>query len=429
MLSDTGGTAAMKLFLSAYACEPGKGSEPGIGWNTALELARHHEVHVLTRANNLPSIREALSGYEGPKPVFHGYDLPRWLTFWKRKRRGYHLYYYLWQYGAFFRYRALANRCDVVQHLTFANWAMPSLFMLCRPVTVYGPIGEVHTPEVVFRSLPWRVGVRERLRTWGMWLFTHLEPFRVLTPRGADVILESGHPEGRSGFSGKFLSKIRRQHQTGINPGEAEYEVRRGRESDGKVRLLICSEFVHWKGVTYACEVFGRIASMREDVELHIYGKGPERAAMERILARHGVSGAVRWFGFVGKREMLQALCDADILLYPSYHHGLATLILQAMWAGLPIVAMLDDPVALAVGEGAGVVAQGATMEEVLDDMQVKTLELIDSEERRRQLGQRGRELVRERYAWSKTVERLSRLLEEAKAACEASGQVGVRGC
>ena len=78
----------MKLFLSAYACEPDKGSEPGIGWNTALELAKYHEVHVLTRANNLPSIEAALSSWEGLRPVFHGYDLPHWLTFWKKKRRG-----------------------------------------------------------------------------------------------------------------------------------------------------------------------------------------------------------------------------------------------------------------------------------------------------------------------------------------------------
>ena len=28
-----------KILLSAYACEPHKGSEPGIGWNWAIQLA------------------------------------------------------------------------------------------------------------------------------------------------------------------------------------------------------------------------------------------------------------------------------------------------------------------------------------------------------------------------------------------------------
>ncbi len=404
----------MKIFLSAYACEPEKGSEPGIGWNVALELAKYHDVHVLTRANNLPSIAEALAHYEGPKPIFHGYDLPHWLTSWKKKRRGYHLYYYLWQYGAYFKFRALANTCDIVQHLTFANWAMPSLFMLCEPLTVYGPIGEVHTPEAVFRSLPFTVRLKERLRQWGMWLFTHLEPFRILTPRCADLILESGHEGVPSGFPKKYAPKIQSHPQTGINPNEPEYNCTRQRQPDGKTRLLICSEFIHWKGITYACEVFGRIASKRNDVELHIIGKGPEKKAMERILKAHGVDSNVTWHGFVSKREMLQALCDADILLYPSYHHGLATVILQAMWAGLPIVAMLDDPVAQAVGEGAGIVAQGNTIEAILEDLVLKVNRLIDTPELRCKLGEKGRKMIAETYNWQALCQRLNGILEKA---------------
>ncbi|HLE82176.1 MAG TPA: glycosyltransferase family 1 protein, partial [Dehalococcoidia bacterium] len=41
-----------KVLISAYACEPGKGSEPNVGWNVAREMARQHDVWVLTRANN-----------------------------------------------------------------------------------------------------------------------------------------------------------------------------------------------------------------------------------------------------------------------------------------------------------------------------------------------------------------------------------------
>jgi glycosyltransferase involved in cell wall biosynthesis len=110
---------------------------------------------------------------------------------------------------------------------------------------------------------------------------------------------------------------------------------------------------------------------------------------------------------------MLQALCDADILLYPSYHHGLATLILQAMWAGLPIVAMLDDPVAQAVGEGAGLVATGKTIPGLLDDLMVKTLQLVDSSESRHACGQRGQQLIAEKYNWQTLCRELNNLLKQ----------------
>ena len=90
----------MKVLMSAYACEPGKGSEPAVGWNWALQAARRHEVWVLTRGNN----REAIEAELAESPVgnlhFVYHDLPRWASFWKRGGRGLHLYYLLWQLTA-----------------------------------------------------------------------------------------------------------------------------------------------------------------------------------------------------------------------------------------------------------------------------------------------------------------------------------------
>ena len=43
----------MRILLSAFACAPHSGSEPGVGWHWALELARlGHDVLVLTRARD-----------------------------------------------------------------------------------------------------------------------------------------------------------------------------------------------------------------------------------------------------------------------------------------------------------------------------------------------------------------------------------------
>ena len=120
----------------------------------------------------------------------------------------------------------------------------------------------------------------------------------------------------------------------------------------------------------------------------------------------------VVWKGFVAKRDMIQALFDADILLYPSYHHGLATVILQAMYAKLPIVTIAGDPVAQVVAEGAGIVADGKSMPDILADLENKTLELVQSAELRRQYGENGRRLIAERYEWQVLVHQLSEHLQ-----------------
>ena len=49
------------ILISAYACEPDKGSEPGAGWNCAVEIAKYHSVTVISRTNNRDSIEKELA--------------------------------------------------------------------------------------------------------------------------------------------------------------------------------------------------------------------------------------------------------------------------------------------------------------------------------------------------------------------------------
>jgi glycosyltransferase involved in cell wall biosynthesis len=404
----------LKVFISAYACEPEKGSEPGIGWNVALLLSDDHDVHVLTRSNNRGPIEAAVPPGSKPSLTFHYYDLPPWASFWKRKRRGYRLYYYLWQYGAFLKFRNFVDEggFDIVHHLTFANFAMPAPFVLMRPTSVWGPVRDLPTPDAVFRSMPLRVRAKERLRQVSMWLLTHVEPGRVLTERRADWILETPAPDGQSCFPPKRRHKIIEHPQTGINTSEPEYELPPRETCNGKVRLIICSEFVHWKGATFAAEVFSRIASRRDDVRLTLCGAGREEAEMRRIFDRRSVADRVDFRGYISKRDLLLTLNDSDILLYPSYHHGLATVILQAMYVGLPIVVLAGDAVASTVDGECGLAASGASLEEILRDLERQTERLIDDPDLRAKLGARGQELIATRYEWRQLTKRLSEVYQ-----------------
>src|SRR5690349_14743304 len=90
----------IKVLLSAYACEPNRGSEPGVGWNWALQEARFHEVWVVTRANNREVIEREMAENPRPNLRFMYHDLPKWARWWKRGNRGVNLYYLLWQLTA-----------------------------------------------------------------------------------------------------------------------------------------------------------------------------------------------------------------------------------------------------------------------------------------------------------------------------------------
>ena len=88
----------LKIFVSAYACEPGLGSEIGVGWHWVLEMSKHFELWVLTRESN----RSTIEPWIALHPEYAGihflyFDLPKWARFWKKGLRGVRTYYNIWQ--------------------------------------------------------------------------------------------------------------------------------------------------------------------------------------------------------------------------------------------------------------------------------------------------------------------------------------------
>ena len=141
----------MKILISAYSCETGRGSEGEIGWRMVHALASQHDVRVITRANLRDVHSESFS--DTPKPPnlhFEYFDLPWIFRFYKRGNRGFLLYYYLWQIGVGLRARAILNEepADVLHHLIGGMDWMPAGLALCPGPFVWGPVGsEKHPPD------------------------------------------------------------------------------------------------------------------------------------------------------------------------------------------------------------------------------------------------------------------------------------------
>src|SRR5215510_3507734 len=119
----------MRLLLSAYACRPNAGSEPGYGWNWATHLgARGIEIHALVAKRNQQAVQ---SGHRPRNVHFHFVDLPEWA----RKSEG--LQYVCWQAAAFKFARQLHSelRFDLAHHVTYGSVHVPSqLWRLGIPV-------------------------------------------------------------------------------------------------------------------------------------------------------------------------------------------------------------------------------------------------------------------------------------------------------
>lgn len=239
----------IKVLVSAYACEPHKGSEPGVGWNWVKQICRFDELWVITRANNKEVIEEELQNLPLKNVHFIYYDLPSYIAFWKKGRRGIHLYYYLWQIGIFFVTHKLQrkNQFDIIHHVTLTNYWLPSFLVLLPPKFVWGPLaGGDFTPRPFLTSFSTRGKIYEWVRNFVCRLF-EFDPFVRLTAHRSAAVLATT-PQTAQRLKKLKIQRIELLSQVGLPEKELK-SLHTIRYSEGKTfRLLSIGNLLHLKG-------------------------------------------------------------------------------------------------------------------------------------------------------------------------------------
>ena len=342
----------MKILLSAYACEPGKGSEPGVGWNWAIELARlGHEVTVLTRSNNRESIHLAMQRL-GPLPLtFVYFDLPYWMRWWKRGSRGVHLYYQLWQIGIYRVARRLSktNPFDIVHHLTFSAFRQPSYLGRLGISFVIGPLGGGEfAPPALERELPLHARVFERFRWMGNCIALRSPAVKAMLKNAAVILCKT--PETLHALPTAYRSKCLLQVEIGVDRAWLADEV----AAPQSPRFLYAGRLLCMKGIHLAMDALAVALRQRNDIRLTIVGRGPHKAWLVRRCDRIGISGAIRWRDWMPQDLLREEYRNALAVIMPSLHDSSGNVIYESLALGTPVICLKTGGPGEIVPEGAG---------------------------------------------------------------------------
>jgi glycogen(starch) synthase len=152
------------------------------------------------------------------------------------------------------------------------------------------------------------------------------EAVLVITPRLYTLLLADGVDENRVHLI-----------PPGVNPSLFEGPFEDPFAGVGKPHVLFVGRLAPQKGVGTLVAAAGLLEDPSAQVLL--VGDGPERKALERESKRIGYADRVHFMGFVAHERLPAVLAHADLLVLPSIYEELGTVLLEAMQAGLPIVA------------------------------------------------------------------------------------------
>jgi glycosyltransferase involved in cell wall biosynthesis len=415
----------MKILLSAYACEPGKGSEPGVGWNHAKQAGRFHEVWVLTRSSNRALIEEALNAEPMANVHWIYIDVPRWARFWKKGQRGVRLYYSLWQFAAYWKVRRVHRevRFDLAHHVTFVSYWLPTFLPLLPIPLVWGPVGGGESTPRSFRSSFQLYGrIYEAMRGFARAL-SELNPFVRLTARRCAIGLATTKEtaERLEALGCKNVSVLA---EAALPAKEiAELGAIPIRE-EGPFRVLGLGRLLHWKGFELGLRAFARFQARVPDAEYWLIGDGPEQQPLERLSRELGVEKKVVFFGKLPRNQVLEKLAACDVLLFPSLHDSGGWVTLEAMAAGRPVICLDLGGPAVRVTEETGIKIPAINPEQATTDLTAALERLASNPKQLAQLAKAGRVRIDHEFNWDRRGEQLSGLYEKLLRVSEGTSEV-----
>lgn len=333
-----------KILVSAYAVCPGMGSEQGMGWNWVTNLARRHELHVITEEEYRSRIEAAVALLPQAKNL-HFHYLPvsertRRMC-WNQGDWRFYLHYDRWQRRALKLARRICAEegpFDLIHQLNMVGFRQPGYLWKLKGIPyILGPIGGMRLTPVGFFS---EAGLKERLNirlknALNWWQSRYSHRVRRAIARSA-VTLCVAEDEYRmvSGFH-----HHRAEYMNETTPELALLPRRREPGSGPVIELLWVGKFMQRKQLGLALKVLDALRD--EPVALKVAGTGTaaEQQRFHALETRLGLGpDRLQWLGQVSHDEVLRRMTEADIFLFTSVSEATSTVVMEAVSAQLPIV-------------------------------------------------------------------------------------------
>lgn len=409
-------TKRLKVLVSAYACSPCKGSEPGVGWGFVSELAKRHDLWVIVEEEKF---RTDIEQYLAEHPDFRQrarfYFIQKQRNRWLRKLwpPSYYWYYQRWHQDAY-RLAIKLHRevnFDLTHQLTMVGFREPGYLWKLDVPFIWGPVGGMG-------FFPWRflpkVGIYGALYYLGYNFFNWIHMNFLSRCRQAAQKAASGSanglitatPENREGAEKYWESAGTVLTEVGL-PREPIQQIHE-RIAGKPLCLVWTGQHTPGKALNLALEALSHVSS-NVKWELHVLGEGRQTAAWQQLSKELGIGACCRFYGWVPREQALKVMQAAHGMVITSLRDLTSTVTVEALALGLPIICLDHCGFADVVNEYCGIKIPVTTPDEVIV-MMARAIEQLARDEGKRQSLARGALQRARDFTWEEKARVIDRI-------------------
>lgn len=408
----------MKLLISAYACQPNRGSEEGVGWNWAFQAARFHEVWVLTRSINRKPVESELSRSPHPNLHFIFHDLPRGLDVLNKSSIGIRIFYLLWQISAIPVVKSYQRRIgfDLSHHVTYVTHRFPSALAWLNLPFIWGPVaGGEEPPRALLSTFGLKTRIWEELRLLSNRLSRWDPLVRITASRAAAIVTVTEDTLRCLRDSDRrkaYVIPAMGMDDSDVGNRDSTFGVLREEAGESSLRLVYVGHLQDLKGMHLGLKALCLARSKNVKVDLTIVGDGPARSRLEALSGSLGIREIVTFKGQVPRDVALRILWQSDVLLFPSLHDSGGFAVLEAMQAKLPVICLDLGGPAVSVTSETGFKIPALDPSQVISAMADAIQTLARDARLRAEMGVAGQKRVESVYSWFQKGEEINALYQ-----------------
>ncbi|WP_159522012.1 glycosyltransferase family 4 protein [Sunxiuqinia indica] len=327
------------VLLSAFSCNPYKGSESANGWNWSVGIVQQgFNVHVLTRKESKEDIeRHPMVDNLSFHYISFPFGMERLYSFSKPTM---YLYYLLWQWKAYLIGKKLNKKLHFhrVHHVSWGSIQQGSFLYKLKVPFIFGPSGGGQKAPETFKDYflsHWET--EEKREKVSQFLFKYNPACRNMLKNASAVLVSNKDTEQfvRKGGAKKVYFTLDAALANSFFPSKF---IKRSPSID-HLKLLWVGRFMPRKGLLLVLEVMS-ILKPYKGITLTVVGDGEMKEDVKLKASELGLGDNVSFTGMVPLSEVRSYYESHDLFLFTSLRDSCPAQLMEAMAFNLPIVTL-----------------------------------------------------------------------------------------